>query len=1713
MKALQLLISKISSGYWFFLFFVLLNFSWQSAQAQSGTSMYDAFLIPGNGCGYTSYTDYQNNGYGFSNNYGQSSPDVWYRFTLSNAADVSISLCNSNFDTYLHLLDVNGNLVASDDDGGCGNRTSMLYQSLGTGTYYIVVEGYSSNTGDFNLDFAINGTGAPAVGADIYNPIYAGNFSGSGSYTDTRSNADACLGNDIGQPSNDIYYQFTLAGESVVTLSHCGSGFDTYMHLLDGSGNLITYNDDNSEPACPGTQSYIQMTLPAGTYYVVSEGYNTNVGNIVTNINVAPSSSGSAPVIAYTNPSSFTVGTAISPVSPSNTGGAVSSGGQSTTTLAGSGYAGSTNGTGTGASFNNPLNAAVDAAGNVYVADAGNHSIRKITPSGVVTTFAGSGYAGYADGVGTSASFQHPSFIAIDASGNLFVSDQQNHRIRKITQTGVVTTFAGSGSIGSANGTGTGASFYYPMGLTFDASGNLYVADSYNNKIRKISPSGVVSNFAGSGSLGAVNGAAGSASFKHPMGLGFDASGNLFVADRENYLVRKISTSGVVSTFAGSGFGGDANGIGTAATFNTTNNLVLDAEGNIYVSDHNNHRIRKITTAAEVSTLAGTTAAGSVNGTGSVVRFNSPFGIARGGDGAIYVIENAPNLIRKVVLLKAYTISPALPAGLVFNDTDGTISGTPTVVTPLTTYTITAYNSAGNHSTTLSFAVNAALACVEASQDQNYITTYIPREPGLTTATAVIAASCDPEKVQTGIQYFDGLGRPLQTVQVKGSPDKKDIVIPIAYDEFGREAKKYLPYMHDSNNGAYKANGLTKVIDYYTAMPAGQAVGFNTPFSESRFESSPLNRVLEQGAPGGPWQIGSGHTVKTEYGLNVYDDNVYSWSMAPNGSVIGEGNIYAAGEVFKRITRDENWVSGKAGTMEEFNDKFGRVILKRVWQTETNSLNTYYSYDYVGNLRCVLPPSVTHGGSYFKPFFYFVDSEPNVDFIYIYNYDHRNRLIEKKIPGKGWQYIVYNKLDQVVATQDAEQRKSGQWLVTKYDGLGRIVMTGLTTATRDAATIGATTQTKLWEEPISTGTGYSETCWPGALGTVLSINYYDNYNFPGNTYGGPSASQHLYVTGMSTGSKVNVLGSTTMLLTVNYYDDRGRIVQSKSDNYAGGSDIVTNTYHPIINELKTSQRQHTSATASASIVTRYTYDHNGRRKQVFENIDGQGEVELLSLNYNETGQLLSKGLHNNVQSTSYRYNERGWLKFSISPQFTFLLRYEDASLPQWNGNISHQLWGTSTPIGNTFSYSYDKLNRLLSGSAAGMSEAMTYDEMGNIKTLTRNGESGEYNYNGQGNRLHQIINGALATSAYGYDDNGNVTYDGRNQKTITYNILNLPQTVSGGISYTYDATGRKLRKQSGAVTTNYVDGIQYTGSSIDFIQTEEGRALNMAGTYKYEYNLNDHLGNVRYSFDIYNGSIRKIQEDNYFPFGKRASTHAGSPDNKYLYNGKELQEELGQYDYGARFYDPVIGRWNVVDPLAEVFENVTPYNYGMNNPALMIDPDGMAADTGKVINLPVLFISTPKIEPVNGFFGELNYFLTGGIEGRYKYDRSGNAIGFAPTMGMPPDLGFASTASKVNTVYKGIKGGLPYIGKSFNLLKRYTKAERLLLKIEPVLGNIKDTKLLRAIEQKVLEYKKSLGEVANKINAYSPNKKDYAEYMQKAEKWLSENASNWKDLF
>lgn len=312
-----------------------------------------------------------------------------------------------------------------------------------------------------------------------------------------------------------------------------------------------------------------------------------------------------------------------------------------------------TNGTGGSARFNSPSAIALDSFGVSYVADTANHTIRKIAAGGAVTTFAGgAGVSGSTNATGTAARFSSPSGIAVDASGNVYVADTANHTIRKITSAGVVTTLAGGvGVPGSTDATGTAARFNAPSGLAVDSSNNVFVCDTANHTIRKITSAGVVTTVAGSPGLSGVTNANGtSARFNSPQGITLDLAGNLYVADSGNNAIRKIASNGDVTTFAGlPGTSGTTDATGTAARFNTPKGITLDSAGVIHVADTGNHVIRKITSAGVVTTVAGLAGtSGTANGAGTTARFNAPAGIITSPDGInVYVADTANHTIRR----------------------------------------------------------------------------------------------------------------------------------------------------------------------------------------------------------------------------------------------------------------------------------------------------------------------------------------------------------------------------------------------------------------------------------------------------------------------------------------------------------------------------------------------------------------------------------------------------------------------------------------------------------------------------------------------------------------------------------------------------------------------------------------------------------------------------------------------------------------------------------------------------------------------------------------------------------------------------------------------------------------------------------------------------------------------------------------------------------
>lgn len=756
---------------------------------------------------------------------------------------------------------------------------------------------------------------------------------------------------------------------------------------------------------------------------------------------------------------------------------------------------------------------------------------------------------------------------------------------------------------------------------------------------------------------------------------------------------------------------------------------------------------------------------------------------------------------------------------------------------------------------------------------------------------------------------------------------------------------------------AYNPKGLTSSA-YYRLVTTSGDVSVNS--SSGYINVSPLNTTR-------------GHTIRILYANN----NTIALSDTTNSTLAvmyraitnsddtrslvkgnGTTDYYDAGELYVTISRDENQpASGRSGTIEEYKDKEGNTVLKRNFNytgspAALQILSTYYVYDDFGNLAFVLPPGANPDGG--------IVSQTDLDlYCYQYHYDSKKRLVEKKIPGRGWEFMIYNKLNQVVLTRDANQIASSTPGASffRYDGLGRIVVQGIygypiadaSYFTRPVIQTLFNAEPYFWEMPSDAGpTGYTSRTLPEGesfISNYTIINYYDNYNFPGaSTYKYPAGSQKTQ--GLLTGTKTLVLGTSDMLLSINYYNDKGQLSKVYQQHYLSGTinpdnyDEISYVYNFDGSEKSSSRIHHNAAIGNTTIANRYAYDHVGRKLKGYEQINSDPEVLLDSYNYNEIGQLRAKSLSNNQQTSNYTYNELGWLKISTSNEFSFRLNYEDGVNPQYNGNISGQSWGAGAILNSSFVYIYDKLNRLNSGIGTGMSEQLTYDVMGNIRSLNRDELTRNYEYNG--NQLVRTTGGP-ETSSYQYDVNGNTTVDGRNGQTISYNFLNLPSAVEGlNLSYVYDAKGNKLKKISKGIVTDYIDGIQYSKGAIEFIQTEEGVARRNGNGYTYEYNLTDHLGNVRFSFHTnpVTGQFERLQSDDYYPFGLRKSGNPVSLNNKYLYNGKELQEELGQYDYGARFYDPVIGRWNVIDNKSEKFTNISSYTYAGNNPIAFMDPDG-----------------------------------------------------------------------------------------------------------------------------------------------------------------------------
>ncbi len=818
--------------------------------------------------------------------------------------------------------------------------------------------------------------------------------------------------------------------------------------------------------------------------------------------------------------------------------------------------------------------------------------------------------------------------------------------------------------------------------------------------------------------------------------------------------------------------------------------------------------------------------------------------------------------------------------------------------------------------------------------------------------------SANKDSSSTVRSYYDGLGREIKTVRQKVTPNGEDLWTSHEYDATGRIYKEWLP------------------------QTIGWSYEDNRPYEFICHEPVPLESPLAHFAAGEAW---NNAPVNSDALINDTSERLSCAYYLVINDTLHYGGIYSTGELNVMRTTDED-----SRVKYDFTNKAGQLVLSR--QMDGDSiLNTYYVYDTKHNLRYVLPPAVSTGD---------VSFETLDRYAYQYKYNIWGKCIWDKKPGCDSITYAYDSADKLIYSQDGNQRKDGQYTFYLYDIMGREVVKGICTAPE--------LQALPWEKHSSErvqggvlGSGYSQGQMKMTPVKLLTVNYYDNYDYLDLPAFEAKKSELSYIPaegyderyvnkeypgisekGLLTGTCIYTLGtdSGNPVLTVMYYDNKGRIVQSRAINHRKG---VEQDYFHYTFTGKILQQQHVcteNGNQSVKEVSHYTYDSAERLIQVTHQLN-DGETTVLSANeYDELCRLKKSILNNGKQSVEYAYNIRNWLTDIKSPLFTQTLHYNDGmGVPYYNGNISSMTWKAgSEQVSKGYKFTYDGLSRIknaeygegndLSANLKHFNEEVTgYDKMGNILGLKRYGQISENGYGiiddlsmtYEGNQLKSVqdrapnsvyVNGfdfkdgASLSTEYSYDANGNLIQDLNKKITdIEYNCLNLPCRVEfedgNSISYLYDANGVKLRTThitgSDTIITDYCGNVVYENGVAKTLLVEGGYVS--LPDRKYHFYFQDHQGNNRVIADE-NGNIEEV--NHYYPFG---GTFASTPSvQPYKYNGKELDRKggLDWYDYGARMYDVALGRWHTVDPLSEKYYDWSPYNYCGNEPIGRIDPDG-----------------------------------------------------------------------------------------------------------------------------------------------------------------------------
>ncbi|MCC2548204.1 DUF6443 domain-containing protein [Hymenobacter sp. BT175] len=817
----------------------------------------------------------------------------------------------------------------------------------------------------------------------------------------------------------------------------------------------------------------------------------------------------------------------------------------------------------------------------------------------------------------------------------------------------------------------------------------------------------------------------------------------------------------------------------------------------------------------------------------------------------------------------------------------------------------------------------------------NFIRTYSPQ---VAFSDASLLASAPTDSVLRRTDYIDGLGRPVQTVQHQQSPQRRDVVQLVSYDALGRQPRQYLPFaatVLPLANGYYP-NAFREQFDFYNDRFTGP--GFATEnvartgaaFSEQGFEPSDLNRVLAQGAPGEKLQLSAGHAVAYSQGPNRSAEDIPRFIVGydPSDLSLGFAGLYLEGELWETEVRDEHNFR-----TQEFKDKKGLVVMKRVecpppgeraGGVNPGWLTTLYIYDDFGNLRIVVPPKAAK--VLVARNWVITPAEEVLLFRYYYN--SRGLVISKQVPGTdGRTEIVYDQLDRPILSQDALQRTRNEWTFTKYDQLGRTVVTGLcsrpasaTVLQREALAAAnqfeVRTAAAAYPEHYTTDRAYPVLGQNGfSAGQLLSIHYFDSYDFDSDGQGAADAqfdsrygrrfvsgtqpqADEQRVISFATRTRIRVLqvpASSTgaWLTTTTFYSEQGRPVQIVSTNARGGQDITT-TQSDFLGKVMQSYTEHTGPNLGGplKVTEQFAYDHTGRLLTVQQQVDNEPQPTTVVQNtYNELGQLTRKSYGLANQQANFSYTIRGWLRsindvVLTNPTATSLLwgmrlSYDCGfAQPQYNGNIAGQQWRSqSDGIERAYGYVYDGANRILQGDFVARSTSSP--------TSSWDGERNNY-------RL----------SFVSYDENGNILTL-RRRGLLAAATRTAPKQYGQVDVLTYSYQGNRLVAVDDAVTTNRLPQPVGSAAAPTSLAGDFQEKTRATGQPEYSYDANGNM-TADSNKGITSIAYNYLNLPQHITFGSRADsivfryTATGQKVAKLVYQtGKPMQrtDYLGSFQY------------------------------------------------------------------------------------------------------------------------------------------------------------------------------------------------------------------------